>query len=391
MKNKDFKKGIGIGVVTTFCVLLIFNFLLLPYISERFFKNGADEERSQVISEINKLVDDKFLYNADKKKMNDTAIKGYVMGLEDKYAQYFTPEEFKMFNQASNGKYYGIGITIGYDNSNNAYKIEEVSKGYGAEEAGMKVGSYIIKINGTAVSLQNINELLLDIKKKSPGDKVKFELMQDGKNQEFEPVVKEVTKDIVTSKMISDVVYIKISEFDNLTHSQMMSELNKYDKFKGIIIDLRDNPGGDLQAVIDVTSEFLPHDKVITFTEDNKKKRVDYKTTGTAKFVNIPICVLVNENSASASELFTGAIKSYERGKIIGRNTFGKGVVQEIVPLSNGGAFKQTTMRYYTPDGINIDKQGIKPDINIEKYEDKKNIEDQPEIQESLKALGIIK
>ena len=383
-KTNQFLRGIISGIILTLLVSGVFHLGLSIY---RGVNKNENIGRDKIIKEIDELIDDRYLYEVDKKKMDAGAIKGYVLSMGDKYAQYFTPEEFEMLNQSFDGKYYGIGVTIVYDSDSGLYKIDAISKGYGADLAGMKVGSYITKIDGKAANIESINGLLAQIKKMKPGDKVKFELIQDGEEKTFEPEIKEVIKDIVTSKMISDSLYIKISEFDNLTHQQMMNELKKYNNFKGIIIDLRDNPGGDLEAVLNVTSEFIP-DKLITYTEDKYKHKTIYNGKKTGTYSEVPMVVLVNKNSASASELFTGAIKDYKRGTIIGSKTFGKGIVQEIIPLNNGGAFKQTIMNYFTPNGNNIQDKGIEPDIKIEEYDKKMQLEDQPEITEALKALN---
>lgn len=386
MKNKGIIKGVVIGVLSTLCVILILGTVFFEPIKRFISIQGSSSEREKILTEIDYLIDRDFLYNPDKTKMDNNAIKAYVAAMDDKYADYYTPDEFKVFKQMSTGKYYGIGITIVYDSEKSAYKIDSVNKGYGADEAGMKAGSYIHKIAGQEVKLDNINKLLMDIKKMKAGDTVEFELLQDDKIVQFNPVVKEIVKEVVSSQYLDGIVYLKLSEFDEVTHDQMMNELKKYDDIKGIILDLRNNPGGDLKAVIDVGSEFIKND-VLTYTENKKGKKEVYKTKNTGNLVGKKLAVLVNENSASASELLTGAIKDYNIGKIIGKKTFGKGIVQEIIPLTNGGAFKQTITKYFTPKGNDINKIGIEPDIKIDGENTNLELEKQPEIIEAIKQI----
>lgn len=381
MKVKNIVKNSFIVIV---CLLLVLFFI---YSINNRKNYASNDNKYKILDEIGNLVDEKFLYDVDSEKMINNAIKGYVAGLDDKYASYYTPEEFKEFIQNREGKYYGIGITMVYDKERNMYKIEYVNKGYGADDAGVKEGSYISKIDGTVVTVENINTLITQIKKSNPGTIVKLTLLVDGIEKLFDVEVREVKKSIVISEKIDNSVYIKISEFDEQTHTQLINELKKYEKFNGIIIDLRNNPGGDLQSVIDVSSEFI-NEKLLTYTVDKNNKKVVYNTVNTHRYANIPIVLIVNENTASASELFTGAVRAYNRGTIIGKNTFGKGVVQEIMPLSNGGGFKQTIAKYYTPDDKNIDGIGIAPDIEIEPSDISLPLKNQDEIIKALEILS---
>ena len=214
-------------------------------------------------------------------------------------------------------------------------------------------------------------------------------LYQDGKEQKFTITIEEIIREICTSQMLEDgILYLRIEEFDKVTHEQMMREYGKYQEsdIKRIILDLRNNPGGDLEAVLDVCSELLP-DSMVTYTEDREGNRVEYSTR-LEQHMKQPLCVLVNKGTASAAELLSGAVKDYQRGTLIGETTYGKGVVQEIRPLPNGGAFKQTVMKYFTPKGNNIDGTGVQPDITVAEDNMNLSLTEQPDV---LKAIEILK
>ncbi|MDO5695228.1 MAG: S41 family peptidase [Eubacteriales bacterium] len=344
------------------------------------------------LAELALYIDANHLNKVDKAAMYEAAIRAFVAAMKDKYAEYYTPEEFAMFEQEQGGKYYGIGIQMVYDSDRAQYKISTVNPGYGAEEAGIKSGMYIRSIDGKEMTMESANGLIAGIKKRRPGDRVKLEMDDGGEIKTFDVEVKEVTMSVVKGEIIDgNVLYISMSEFDDLTHQQLMDVYKAHSAagLRGIILDLRNNPGGDLKAVINVGSEFL--DKcLMTYTEDRDGQREDYMTNG-SHGIKEPMVVLCNGGSASASELLIAALKHYDRAKIIGSQTYGKGVVQEIRTLQNGGALRHTVQRYMGPDGTNIDEKGITPDIVTENKD--VNIYDTAltEQEDIVKALEILK
>lgn len=338
-------------------------------------------------NEIEKIINDSYLNTPDKEKMHDYAIKGMVSGMGDKYAAYYNPKEYEVLKKGFDGKFNGIGILMTYDVQKKLYKIDSVMEGYGAYDVGIKAGSYILKIKDKEADINTINALIQEIKMTEEGEKVKLELLEGDEVKVYEPEVKEVTMSVVTSQIIDRTIYIKIIEFDAETYTQLMQAVeSNAGKFDSIILDLRNNPGGDLNAVIDVTSEFIKGD-IITYTIDKKMNKEIYSSKKTHTLTKQPLVILTNNNTASASELLTGAVKSESRGKVVGQKTFGKGVVQQIFPLKNGGAFKQTVAKYYTPDDKNIDGIGIKPDIEVKNNDYSKPIEEQEDFIEAMKII----
>lgn len=350
-------------------------------------KNDRREALDQVLKEIDQQIDSSYLYKADYQKMDDAAVKAYVAAMGDKYAAYYTPKEFQRLKEDRSGKYRGLGIVMQYDKDDGHYHITNVYKGFGADKAGIKPGTVILKLNDREMTLNDANDIIADVKAKEVGAEVNLEVLENGESKTYKIKIEDIVREIVTGKMLNDgILYISMQEFDEVTHEQLMKVYRANAKSaKGIILDLRDNPGGDLRAVLNVAGEFL--DKgVITYTEDKDKKRQDYNADG-KKSIRQPVVVLVNQYSASAAELLTGALKDYGRAVIVGTKTYGKGVVQEIRPLKNGGAFKQTVQKYFTPKGHNIDGTGIIPDVVIEGDHTGEPLEKQPEIQKATELL----
>jgi len=293
----------------------------------------------------------------------EDAIKWMVEGLEDPYSIYYTPTEYQNVMDSSSGNYCGIGATIQKDEGTGGIRIVEPFKDGPAIKAGLRTDDIIMKIDGMDATTLDLDTAVTYVKGEQ-GTPVELEVLR-GEETLIITVVRDfVTVETVTWRMEADEIgYIKISQFDEVTSDQFNTAVAELEAegMKSLIVDLRNNPGGLLAAVAQILERILPEGKLITYTEDKYGKR-DTMYTSDADQLDIPLVVLVNENSASASELFTGAVKDYEVGTIIGANTFGKGIVQGFLQFTDGSALKLTISKYYTPNGVCIHETGIMPD-----------------------------
>lgn len=293
---------------------------------------------------------------------------GIVDSLGDPYSVYYTAEEWKQMMQDTEGIYYGIGAYISLDKTTGFGKINGVIENTPAQDAGLRENDIIYEIDGESAQGLDLTEIVSRIKGEE-GTTVHLTIYREGESDylEMDVVRRQIESPTVNYEMLDDHIgYIQITEFDDVTVNQFdeaMKEIQKADA-AGLILDLRSNPGGSLSAVVDISRQLLP-EGLIVYTEDRSGKRVEYSCDGDHE-IRIPLVVLVNGNSASASEILAGAIKDYEKGLLVGTTTFGKGIVQRILPLTDGTAIKLTVSAYYTPKGNNIHNIGIEPDIICE-------------------------
>lgn len=350
---------------------------------------------SRKSQELYDTIDDYYLNEIDNNKIQDGIYKGMVDSLGDQYTVYYTADEYKQFTTASSGTYCGIGVIVSQNVTTGAITIVKTfKKGSGAEE-GMLPGDMIYKVEGKKIEGLELSKVVSQIKGEE-GTFVKVTVLRNGKEIEFNLERRKLEVDTVTSRMEEKdgkkIGYIAVSEFDEVTASQFKSALKELEKegMQGLVIDLRDNPGG----LLDVTCEMLDRmikKGILVYTVDKNGKRVDEEATDNLSF-DKPVAILVNGNSASASEVFSGAMKDYKAATLVGTNTFGKGIVQSIVPFEDGTAMKVTVSKYYTPNGVNIHGTGIKPDVveelNKEALKDGKL--DRKEDNQLDKALDVV-
>jgi len=323
--------------------------------------------------EIYNTIDDYYLNGIDNDKMKDGIYKGMVDSLGDPYTVYYNSEEYKQFTSSSSGTYSGIGVAVSQNVTTGAITIVKTFKKGSGEKEGMKPGDVIYKVEGKRIEGLELSKVVSMIKGEE-GTFVKVTVLRDGKEIEFNLERKKLEVDTVNYRMEDrsgkKIGYISVSEFDEVTASQFksaISELNK-EGMEGLVIDLRDNPGG----LLDVTCEMLDRmikKGLLVYTVDKYGKRVDEDATDSDSF-DKPVAILVNGNSASASEVFSGAMKDYKAATLVGTKTFGKGIVQSIVPFGDGTAMKVTVSKYYTPNGVNIHGTGIEPDVVVELSKD---------------------
>ena len=323
--------------------------------------------------EIYNTIDEYYLNGIDNDKMKDGIYKGMVDSLGDPYTVYYNTEEYKQFTSSSSGTYSGIGVAVSQNVTTGAITIVKTFKKGSGEKEGMKPGDVIYKVEGKKIEGLELSKVVSMIKGEE-GTFVKVTVLRDGKEIEFNLKRKKLEVDTVNYRMEErsgkKIGYISVSEFDEVTASQFKSAISELSKegMEGLVIDLRDNPGG----LLDVTCEMLDRmikKGLLVYTVDKYGKRVDEDATDSDSF-DKPVAILVNGNSASASEVFSGAMKDYKAATLVGTKTFGKGIVQSIVPFGDGTAMKVTVSKYYTPNGVNIHGTGIEPDVVVELSKD---------------------
>ncbi len=319
--------------------------------------------------EIYDIIEQAFLFedDIDRDKIEEAIYDGIFSALGDKYSVYYTKEEFADYLSESEGIYYGIGAYVQIDDATKYPLLTEVFEGSPAEKAGLRSGDIIVAADGTDLNGMELSAAVALIKGPENTDVVLTVHREGVENFDVTATRGKVVVPTVTHEMLeNNIGYIKLREFDDITYSQYCEAYQdlKDQGMTSLIIDLRNNPGGNLSTVVDICGEIVPAG-VITYTVDKYGNREDFKSDGKNE-IDIPLVVLVNGYSASASELMTGAIRDYNKGTIIGTNTFGKGIVQRLLYLSDESGIKITTERYYTPNGECIHGVGIKPDIEIE-------------------------
>lgn len=302
----------------------------------------------------------------DREILEEGAYRGMVEALGDPYSQYYSAEELNQLYQDTQGVYYGIGAYVSLDTVTSYAKISGVIAGTPAEEAGLRENDIIYKVEGTDVYGMALEEVTGMIKGEE-GTIVHLTLVRNGIEIEKDIERRRVESPTVNSEMYENgIAYIQITEFDTVTEDQFAEALAvaKGSGMTGLILDLRSNPGGNLISVVNIARMLLP-EGLIVYTEDREGRRTEYKCDGSRQ-LEVPMVVLVNGNSASASEILAGAIKDYGIGTLLGTTTFGKGIVQRPIEMSDGSAVKLTISAYYTPNGINIHGVGIEPDVVCE-------------------------
>ena len=384
-KGKYFLGGLAAGLgVALFISAIVFIFVAVGKIMSTDYSEpvaGKDSD-SQVESDANQAVTDalvqkmelveqvidRYFYQeeTDKQAMVDSILKGMVSSLGDPYSEYYTAEELQETLEEIQGSYYGIGCYVAMDTEKQMAKISGIIEGAPASEVDIRVDDYIYAVECQDTYGMSLTEVVSLIKGPE-GTKVNITFYRDGEYVDVEVERRKVKTISVNQEMFEDgMAYIQITEFDESTIDDFTDALavSKGSGMKGLIIDLRANPGGSLNAVLEIARRLLP-EGLICYTEDRDGNRKEYYCDGKRE-LKVPLVVLIDGNSASASEILAGAIKDYKLGTLVGTTTFGKGIVQQPITLSDGSAVKLTISTYFTPNGNNVHGVGIEPDIVYE-------------------------
>ena len=324
------------------------------------------EEKTSVLQNI---IDRYFLFDEDMTKVEDGIYAGMMNGLGDPYTVYYTKEEYKALNEDTEGKYSGIGAVVSQNPNTKIITIVKIFDNSPANDAGLQVGDIIYKIDGEEVAGTDMDILVKTRIRGEEGTSFKMTVLRgdDRKEVELDLIRRSIEVETVAGKMLdNNIGYIAVSQFDAVTSEQFKSNIESLQSqgMTKLIVDLRGNPGGLLDQVVDMLDYILP-DGLVLYTEDKYGKREEYYSDGSHE-LKIPMVVLVNENSASASEVFTATFRDFEWGTVVGKTTFGKGIVQNVLPLGDGTAVKITTQHYYPPSGYDLHKVGIKPDLEVD-------------------------
>jgi len=326
----------------------------------------VDESLTYKMSVIEQLIRKNYYKDVDTTTLRDGVFDGMMDSLGDPYSEYYSEAELVDVQQGTQGIYYGIGAYITIDQDTNMPVIADIISNTPAEEAGLQAEDIIYKVDGTDTTGMNTTEVVKLIKGEEHTTVI-LSLIRDGKEMDVEVERRKVESPTVKYEMRdNNIGYIQITEFDDVTTDQFTEAMAvlKGQDMKGLIIDLRSNGGGNLSTCIAIAKQLLPKG-LIVYTEDKYGNREEYTCDGKHEF-ELPLVVLVNGYSASASEILTGAIKDYGIGTIMGTKTYGKGIVQQIIPLKDGTAVKMTISKYFTPKGNYIHETGIEPDIEVE-------------------------
>lgn len=313
---------------------------------------------------LEKSIENDFYKKVDKEELINGALKGMFEATGDQYSQYYTKSEFEKLMEQTSGTFVGIGVVISPVEDENLITVVAPMEGSPAEKSGIKPGDKILKVNGEDVSSKQMDKALTLIKGKE-GTTVNITIKRNNQVLDFDVKREKIINKTIEYKVIDDNIgYVKIYSFDEHTYKDFTKALDKLEakNIKGLVIDLRDNPGGLLNICEDIADEILDQDQVIVSVKNNKEKSKEY-VSDNKKQLDLPIALLINSGSASASEILTGAIVDNGKGIAVGTTTFGKGLVQTVRQMRDGTGFKLTTAQYYTPSGAYINGKGIKPTI----------------------------
>lgn len=407
MKNKflsGFLSGLA-GSLLIFTVMLSIYYIKVEGGNNNSLKTGEatnqevseEEKKIEIQDKITKLeaiIDEMYLEDVDKDAFADGIYKGLVNSLGDPYSVYYTADEFDSLKESSSGVYSGIGATVSQDVKTGIVTIVKPFVGGPAYESGVLPGDIIYKVNSTEVTGMELTEVVGKMKGKE-GSSVTVTFVREGENEPLEIDIKRRKIEVPTIEyemLDNKIGYISILEFDEVTAEQFRAAIDDLEKQGqvGMIVDVRNNPGGLLNIVVDMLDRMLP-DGIIVYTEDKNGEGDEFFSDAKEEFKK-PLAVLINGNSASAAEIFAGAIQDYKVGTLVGTTSFGKGIVQSVRPLYDGTAIKITVSKYFTPNGKNIHGTGIEPDVEVKLADDLKQkvVIEKSEDNQLQKAIEII-
>ncbi len=379
-KNGLFFGGVMVGLAGAF---LIISIVYVGTQLQAFLKGGSGSSKGVTFTEdsavepgmVNKLQLLEatmkhyfYLDEVDNEELENGIYRGMLQSLNDPYSEYYTAEELNDLMAQTEGVYYGIGAYVSIDTISSLPKISGIIEGTPAQEAQLRANDIIYEVDGVSTYGLSLSDAVAMIKGEE-GTQVVLTIVREGESDYLEvPVTRrKVESPTVNFEMLDEqTAYIQIVEFDEVTIDQFTEALAmaKGSGMKGLILDLRANPGGSLSAVVDIARSLLP-EGMIVYTEDKYGERTEYSCDGKRQ-LDVPLVVLIDMNSASAAEILAGAIQDYKIGTLVGTTTFGKGIVQQIIPFNDGSAVKLTISSYFTPKGRNIHGTGIEPDIICE-------------------------
>lgn len=369
-ENKRRNRKLWIGAVALMLVTSIFTTFVLSTIGVIGILPYKEYRQYKKLVSLSEKINEDFYKKPDKDMLETGIYKGLFAGLGDVYSAYYTKDEMKQLLEASSGKYVGVGMTVGADKETGRIRVESTFDKSPAKEAGIQKGDFIVRVDGKSYTYQEMDIAVKNMRGKA-GTSVKISLIRGNRQIEKTVVRRQITIQTIESRVLeNNLGYISIKSFDEDTADDFRSALKNLEakNIKGLIVDVRDDGGGLLDVVENIADRLLGK-AVIVYTQDNKGNK-EYLRSSDKEKISIPIVVLTNGNSASASEILTGAILDNKAGISVGTTTYGKGLVQQVVPLRDGTGYKLTTAQYFTPNGSYINEKGIKPTIEVKEEKD---------------------
>ncbi|MCL2864191.1 MAG: S41 family peptidase [Lachnospiraceae bacterium] len=386
-----FRIGVLTGTLTSLflvaLVLIVYNFIPLPFLANR---NQGMEVKLEYMDE---LIQEHFLFSdeIDRQRLQDGIFSGFVGALGDSYTQYFNPAATERLLQSRSGTYYGIGAVLSMSQDSNVAEVVRLFEGNPAEKAGLLVGDLLTHVDGHSTEGYDLTEIVSWIQGEE-GTAVILTIDRDGEVLDIEVIRGHIQVPTITFAVKEgNLGYLRVSEFDQVTAGQFAEALAEFESFglEGLVVDLRNNPGGNLNTVVDMLRQILPAGMIVS-VEDKNGRVMEHTSAGETPFEK-PMVILVNEHSASASEIFAGAIQDYEMGTVVGTTTFGKGLVQRVFHLPDGSSIQMTVAEYFTPNGRSIHEEGIVPDEAVELEIDEDVTEEDDFVDNQLeRALEIL-
>lgn len=398
--DKGYLKGLITGLLFAVVLVVVFAVAWVLKLNKdvlNYYGLSLSEVKSKQVklnsddfdTKMNKLasyIETFYLDDVSEEDMAEGAFKGVVAALGDPYSEYYTEEEYESLMESTSGEYNGIGVSISQKEENGEITIATVFDDTPAKEAGIQEGDVIVAVDGNDMTGKSSQDVVSMIKGKTDGT-VTITVMRNGEKLDIQVEIRKVERPTVANHMMDgNIGYIKLGEFDGVSTSQFSEALNelKDQGMEKLVIDIRDNPGGRLDVVCDLLDLFVDKDKLIVYTKDKNGNKQEEYTRYDASVKDIPISIIVNGNSASAAEVFTGVMQDYGLAKIVGTQTFGKGIVQKILDMGDGSAVKLTVSKYYLPNDENIHGQGITPDYVMDADE---NTEEDVQLDKAVEVL----
>ena len=362
-------KSIMLIILTAVITFIITSAVMYKqYGNNKGVKYVVTDNVSKTFQTFKNFIEDKYLYDANDKEMLEEAIKGYVNGLKDQYSEYITSSEMKDYMEETVGNYVGIGVYMANDTSKNQIVVLMTIKGSPAEEAGIKSGDIITKVDGVPYSGEQLSEAA-KVMRGEEGTSAKIEILRNEDTISLDIQRRKIKIIHIEDEILEENIgYIRISTFDEGCYDEFVQKWNslKEKGIKSLIIDLRNNGGGIVKEALNIADLMVEKDKDLLITT-SKSKGQEITKSLKEKEINIPIVILINNGTASSSEILAGAVKENNNNSVtlIGKTTYGKGVIQTIFTLSDGSGLKLTTNEYFTPNHNAINKVGITPDIEV--------------------------
>lgn len=360
----------------TLSLLLVTN-LFTFYISNRgtVFSNSLTGQQAIKMEYLKEFIKKNYLRKVDESKFYEGQLKGIVASLGDPYSEYYSKEEMQELMDFTSASFYGVGIVLS-PGADNKITVVSAIKGSPADQAGLSAGDKIIKVNGKDFAGDQLTKAVKEIKGKE-NTKVQLQVLKAGSNklEDYQLERKKISLDTVISKKLDqDMGYIGITQFSDHTAKEFNQHLNKLQRqgIKSLILDLRRNPGGYMDAATEIADSLLPQGTIVT--AKNRDGKLVENVQSDPRAVNLPMVVIINKGSASASEILAGALKDHKKATLVGEGSYGKGVIQIVKKFPKGDGLKLTVAEYFTPNGVSIDKKGIQPDIKVKLPENVKGI-----------------